>query len=87
MRSHARKLAASRFDPRLVMITACKTTQSPGEPWGDTKIHAQVRAKLTTGRFSNVTNIDVNGANGMVPSRARSRTNRARPRRKPRHAP
>lgn len=67
MRSQAFKLAAVvSILAALAMVAACKTTQSPGEQWDDNKIHAEVKAKLTTDHFSNITNIDVNVTNGVV---------------------
>ena len=48
------------------MVMACRTTQTPREQIDDTAIHAAVKAKLTTDRFSNIVNIDVNVTNGVV---------------------
>lgn len=67
MRSHAFKLAAVvSILAALAMIAACKTTSSPGEQIDDNKIHAEVKAKLTADRFSNIVNIDINVTNGVV---------------------
>ena len=67
MRSQAFKLAAVvSILAALALGAACRTTQSPGEQIDDNVIHAQVKAKLTAERFSNITNIDVNVTNGVV---------------------
>jgi hyperosmotically inducible periplasmic protein len=50
----------------LAVGIACTTTQTPGEQIDDASIHASVKAKLTTDRFSNITNVDVNVTNGVV---------------------
>jgi len=68
VRSHAFKLAAvvSILAALAMVGTACRTTQSPGEQWDDTKIKAEVKAKLTADRFSNIVNVDVSVTNGIV---------------------
>jgi hyperosmotically inducible protein len=50
----------------LLAVTGCTTTQKPGEQADDFAIHSAVKAKLTTDRFSNIVNIDVNVTNGAV---------------------
>ena len=50
----------------LVAVSACTTTQSPGEQVDDAGIHTAVKAKLTADRFSNIVNIDINVTNGVV---------------------
>jgi osmotically-inducible protein OsmY len=47
-------------------LSACTTTQSPGEQIDDSGIHAAVKTKLTADRFSNLVNVDVNVTNGVV---------------------
>jgi osmotically-inducible protein OsmY len=49
-----------------LVVAGCTTTQSPGRQIDDNAIHAQVKAKLTADRFSNVLNIDINVTNGIV---------------------
>ena len=49
-----------------VFVAGCSTTQPVGRQIDDTSIHAAVKAKLTTDRFSNIVNIDINVTNGVV---------------------
>ena len=49
-----------------LLLLACTTTQTAGRQVDDTTIHAAVSAKLTTDRFSNILNIDINVTNGVV---------------------
>jgi len=63
--------ARSRFLVAVVAAViavgiACTTTQTPGEQIDDASIHTAVKAKLTTDRFSNITNVDINVTNGVV---------------------
>jgi osmotically-inducible protein OsmY len=48
------------------LIAGCTTTQTAGRQIDDTTIHAAVQAKLTSDRFSNILNIDINVTNGVV---------------------
>lgn len=50
----------------LLAPLACTTTQTAGEQVSDGWISTKVKAKLTTERFSNITNIEVNVTNGVV---------------------
>jgi osmotically-inducible protein OsmY len=47
-------------------LAACTTTQTPKKQLDDNAIHAAVKARLTTARFSNIVNIDINVTNGVV---------------------
>ena len=47
-------------------LGACTTTQSPGRQIEDSWIHTEVKTRLTTEHFANITNIDVNVTNGVV---------------------
>ena len=47
-------------------MAACTTTQSASRQVDDNGIHAAVLARLTTARFSNIVNIDINVTNGVV---------------------
>jgi osmotically-inducible protein OsmY len=49
-----------------LLVAACSTTQTVGRQIDDTTIHADVKAKLTGDRFSNIVNIDINVTNGIV---------------------
>ena len=49
-----------------ILVAGCSTTQTAGRQIDDTSIHAAVKAKLTTDRFSNIVNIDINVTNGVV---------------------
>ena len=51
----------------LGLVTACKTTTSPGRQVDDAAIKAHVKAKLASDvRLSTLTNVDVNSTNGVV---------------------
>ena len=50
----------------LALVAGCSTTQTAGKQIDDTTIHAAVKAKLTSDRFSNIVNIDINVTNGVV---------------------
>ena len=50
----------------LLAVSACTTTQTPGEQVDDAGIHAAVKTKLTADRFSNIVNVDINVTNGVV---------------------
>ncbi len=47
-------------------VAGCSTTQTAGCQIDDTTIHTEVLARLTSARFSNIVNIDVNVTNGIV---------------------
>jgi osmotically-inducible protein OsmY len=47
-------------------VTACTTTQTTSRQVDDNEIHAALKARLTTARFSNIVNIDINVTNGVV---------------------
>jgi osmotically-inducible protein OsmY len=49
-----------------LLVAGCSTTQTAGRQIDDTTIHAEVSAKLTGERFSNIVNIDINVTNGIV---------------------
>jgi osmotically-inducible protein OsmY len=49
-----------------LLVVGCTTTQSPGRQLNDNTIHAAVSTKLTSARFSNILNIDINVTNGVV---------------------
>jgi osmotically-inducible protein OsmY len=49
-----------------LLVLGCSTTQTVGRQIDDTTIHADVSAKLTSDRFSNIVNIDINVTNGIV---------------------
>jgi len=48
------------------IFLACSTTKSPGTQVDDATIKAEVKAKLTADRFSNIVNVEVNVTNGVV---------------------
>jgi osmotically-inducible protein OsmY len=50
----------------VLLVAGCTTTQTAGRQIDDTTIHAAVKAKLTSDRFSNIVNIDINVTNGVV---------------------
>ncbi len=47
-------------------VAACTTTQTASRQVDDNEIHAALTARLTTARFSNIVNIDINVTNGIV---------------------
>ena len=47
-------------------VAGCSTTQTAGRQIDDTTIHTEVLAKLTSARFSNIVNIDINVTKGIV---------------------
>jgi osmotically-inducible protein OsmY len=49
-----------------IAVAACTTTQTASRQIDDNEIHAAVKARLTTARFSNIVNIDINVTNGVV---------------------
>jgi osmotically-inducible protein OsmY len=49
-----------------IAVAACTTTQSVSRQIDDNEIHAAVKSRLTTARFSNIVNIDINVTNGIV---------------------
>jgi osmotically-inducible protein OsmY len=49
-----------------LLVAGCSTTQTAGRQIDDTTIHTEVLAKLTSARFSNIVNIDINVTNGIV---------------------
>jgi len=49
-----------------LLVAGCSTTQTAGRQVDDTTIHTEVLAKLTSARFSNIVNIDINVTNGIV---------------------
>ena len=49
-----------------LLVAGCSTTQTAGRQVDDTTIHTEVLAKLTSARFSNIVNIDINVTNGVV---------------------
>ena len=49
-----------------LVVSACTTTQTPARQVDDNAIHAAVKARLTTSRFSNIVNVDINVTNGVV---------------------
>ncbi len=49
-----------------VFVAGCSTTQPVSRQIDDSSIHAAVKAKLTTDRFSNIVNIGINVTNGVV---------------------
>jgi len=49
-----------------LLVAGCSTTQTAGRQIDDTSIHAAVKARLTSDRFSNIVNIDINVTNGIV---------------------
>lgn len=66
-RSNESHLAVST--PTLVMaiiLAACTTTPTPARQVDDATIDAAVKARLTTPRFSDILNIDVNVTKGVV---------------------
>lgn len=50
----------------VAFVSGCTTTQTPGEQIDDGAISAQVKAKLTEARFSNILNVETNVTNGIV---------------------
>jgi osmotically-inducible protein OsmY len=49
-----------------LLVAGCSTTQTAGRQIDDTTIHTEVMAKLTSARFSNIVNIDINVTKGIV---------------------
>ena len=66
MKTRSRIVAAVSSIVLAATIAACSTTQSAGRQVDDSTIHAEVKAKLTADRFSNIVNIDINVTNGVV---------------------
>jgi hyperosmotically inducible periplasmic protein len=50
----------------VAFVSGCTSTQTPGEQIDDAGIGTAVKAKLTTARFSNIVNVEVNVTNGIV---------------------
>src|ERR1700738_3360897 len=61
-----RLLRIAAFVGVAIAVAACTTTQTPSRQVDDSAIHAAVKARLTTARFSNIVNIDINVTNGVV---------------------
>ena len=61
-----RMLRIAAFVAVTAAVVACTTTQTPKRQFNDNEIHAAVKARLTTARFSNIVNIDINVTNGVV---------------------
>jgi osmotically-inducible protein OsmY len=61
-----RLLRIAAFVGVAIAVAACTTTQTPSRQVDDNAIHAAVKARLTTARFSNIVNIDINVTNGIV---------------------
>ena len=61
-----RLLRIATFVGVAIAVAACTTTQTPSRQVDDSAIHAAVKARLTTARFSNIVNIDINVTNGVV---------------------
>ncbi len=59
-------LTLAVFATLALFVVGCSTTQTAGRQIDDTTIHAAVTAKLTSDRFSNIVNIDINVTNGIV---------------------
>ena len=66
MRHLSTRLAAAALVAGAFLLSACTTTQSPGQQVDDASIHTAIKAKLTADRFSNITNVDINVTNGVV---------------------
>jgi osmotically-inducible protein OsmY len=64
--SSNRLLRIAAFVAVAIAVAACTTTQSASRQVDDNEIHAAVSARLTTARFSNILNIDINVTNGIV---------------------
>jgi osmotically-inducible protein OsmY len=64
--SSNRLLRIAAFVAAAIAVAACTTTQTPARQVDDNEIHAAVKARLTTARFSNIVNIDINVTNGIV---------------------
>jgi len=64
--SSRRFLQVASFLAVAVGAAACTTTQTASSQVDDNEIHAAVKARLTTARFSNIVNIDINVTNGVV---------------------
>jgi osmotically-inducible protein OsmY len=65
-RSRIRAWSVAALLGAFLAAAACTTTQTPGEQLDDNAIQASVKTKLTTDRFSNIVNVDVNVTNGVV---------------------
>jgi osmotically-inducible protein OsmY len=61
-----RLLRIAMFVAVATAVAACTTTQTASRQVDDNEIHAAVKARLTTARFSNIVNIDINVTNGVV---------------------
>ena len=67
MRSRFRGTLATAAALAVVFsVSACRTTQNPGEQISDQAITAQVKTKLAVERFSNIVNVSVDVTNGVV---------------------
>ena len=62
----ARLLRIAVFLAVATAVAACTTTQTTSRQVDDNEIHAAVKARLTTARFSNIVNISINVTNGVV---------------------
>ena len=64
--SSTRFLRITAFVAVAAAVAACTTTQTVSRQVDDNEIHAAVKARLTTARFSNIVNIAINVTNGVV---------------------
>jgi osmotically-inducible protein OsmY len=64
--SSNRLLRIAAFVAVAIAVAACTTTQTASRQVDDNEIHTAVNARLTTARFSNIVNIDINVTNGVV---------------------
>jgi osmotically-inducible protein OsmY len=64
--SSNRILRIAAFVALATFVLSCTTTQTPARQVDDNEIHAAVKARLTTARFSNIVNISINVTNGVV---------------------
>jgi len=66
MRSSGTRWRRAAAVALVLVVAGCTTTQTPARQVDDNMIHSAVKAKLTTDRFSNLLNVDVNVTNGVV---------------------
>jgi len=62
----SRRAPTRRVCRGAIAVAACTPTRTASLQIDDNEIHLAVKARLTTARFSNIVNIDINVTNGVV---------------------
>ena len=62
----SRRAPTRRVCRGAIAVAACTPTRTAALQIDDNEIHLAVKARLTTARFSNIVNIDINVTNGVV---------------------